>query len=198
MDANVATSLKRLACDKGLVQDSLSIPDPRAHISLPSAKSVAMLARLERLVYRTNFVRSFVCLRGRVASVDRYTAAVKLLFDPDNAQVDLLSLEIKVSQARVDVARFCGTTFVNTRFIYSGAPRALLNTALACFSLAPRVSRPKGRQPHFRGVAASGLPQIPVAPVREALHWNDFVHARPRWLHNSPRGDVVYHRARRG
>eukprot|EP00903_Cladosiphon_okamuranus_P016257 g14994.t1 len=31
----------------------------------------------------------------RVASVDRYTAAVKLLFDPDNAQVDLLSLEIK-------------------------------------------------------------------------------------------------------
>eukprot|EP00752_Nemacystus_decipiens_P012928 g11442.t1 len=31
----------------------------------------------------------------RVASVDRYTAAVKLLFDPDNAQVDLLSLEVK-------------------------------------------------------------------------------------------------------
>lgn len=43
----------------------------------------------------------FVLLvRGRVASVDRYTAAVKLLFDPDNAQVDLLSLEVKVSRAR--------------------------------------------------------------------------------------------------
>ena len=35
---------------------------------------------------------------GRVASVDRYTAAVKLLFDPDNSQVDLLSLEVKVSR----------------------------------------------------------------------------------------------------
>lgn len=35
----------------------------------------------------------------RVASVDRYTSAVKLLFDPDNAQVDLLSLEVKVSWA---------------------------------------------------------------------------------------------------
>ncbi|CAN0206919.1 unnamed protein product [Scytosiphon promiscuus] len=31
----------------------------------------------------------------RVASVDRYRSAVKLLFDPDNAQVDLLSLEAK-------------------------------------------------------------------------------------------------------
>lgn len=31
----------------------------------------------------------------RVASVERYTAAVKLLFDPDNAQVDLLSMEVK-------------------------------------------------------------------------------------------------------
>ncbi|CAB1099953.1 unnamed protein product [Ectocarpus sp. CCAP 1310/34] len=31
----------------------------------------------------------------RVESVERYTAAVKLLFDPDNAQVDLLSLVIK-------------------------------------------------------------------------------------------------------
>ncbi|CAM9815474.1 unnamed protein product, partial [Hapterophycus canaliculatus] len=31
----------------------------------------------------------------RVASVDRYTSAVKLLFDPDNAQVDLLSLQVK-------------------------------------------------------------------------------------------------------
>lgn len=35
-------------------------------------------------------------LLGRVASVERYTAAVKLLFDPDNAQVDLLSMEVKV------------------------------------------------------------------------------------------------------
>ncbi|CAM9869532.1 unnamed protein product [Ectocarpus sp. 12 AP-2014] len=31
----------------------------------------------------------------RVESVERYTAAVKLLFDPDNAQVDLLSLIVK-------------------------------------------------------------------------------------------------------
>ncbi|CAM9279889.1 unnamed protein product [Ectocarpus sp. 4 AP-2014] len=31
----------------------------------------------------------------RVESVERYTAAVKLLFDPDNAQVDLLSLVVK-------------------------------------------------------------------------------------------------------
>lgn len=32
----------------------------------------------------------------RVASVEKYTDAVKVLFDPDNAQVDLLSLEIEV------------------------------------------------------------------------------------------------------
>ncbi|CAN0523486.1 unnamed protein product, partial [Ectocarpus sp. 8 AP-2014] len=31
----------------------------------------------------------------RVESVERYTAAVKLLFDPNNAQVDLLSLAVK-------------------------------------------------------------------------------------------------------
>lgn len=36
-------------------------------------------------------------MTSRVASVERYTAAVKLLFDPDNAQVDLLSMEVKVS-----------------------------------------------------------------------------------------------------
>lgn len=29
--------------------------------------------------------------------MDRYVAAVKLLFDPENAQVDLLSLQVKVS-----------------------------------------------------------------------------------------------------
>lgn len=36
-----------------------------------------------------------------MASVDRYTAAVKLLFDPDNAQVDLLSLEVQVIVLRL-------------------------------------------------------------------------------------------------
>lgn len=40
----------------------------------------------------------FTRVHGRVASVDRYTAAVKLLFDPENAQVDLLSLQVKVSR----------------------------------------------------------------------------------------------------
>lgn len=48
----------------------------------------------------TNVVLIYLRRSGyprRVASVERYTAAVKLLFDPDNAQVDLLSLEIKVN-----------------------------------------------------------------------------------------------------
>lgn len=34
--------------------------------------------------------------------MDRYVAAVKLLFDPDNAQVDLLSLEVKVGWLGAD------------------------------------------------------------------------------------------------
>lgn len=37
----------------------------------------------------------------RVAGVEKYTNAVKLLFDPDNAQIDLLSLEIKVTQTKI-------------------------------------------------------------------------------------------------
>ncbi len=57
------------------------------------------------------------------------------------------------------------------------------------------VASRSGRQTHFRGVAASGLPQVPVAPLREALHGHNSLHSRLRGLHNSPRGDVVHHRA---
>lgn len=38
----------------------------------------------------------------RVAGVERYVAAVKLLFDPDNAQADLLSLKVKVGRVLTD------------------------------------------------------------------------------------------------
>lgn len=48
---------------------------------------------LTRSLYRPDCL--FTDPTTRVASVEKYTDAVKVLFDPDNAQVDLLSLEIE-------------------------------------------------------------------------------------------------------
>lgn len=87
----------RISHDTGLVSDSLGIPSLVTTASLPSACAP----------FRNNRTKlcklwPLVRVRGRVASVERYTAAVKLLFDPENAQVDLLSLDVQVSRARGD------------------------------------------------------------------------------------------------
>ena len=91
---------------------------------------------------------------------------------------------------------------MKARSLCAGAPFCVSQDSTCVFSpLAPRTyihrMHIQGRQPYLRGVAASRLPQVPVAPVREALHRNDSVHARPRRLHHSPRGNVVDHCAGR-